>query len=133
MFHISKHVSSQPRKSAPRKLRWARRAVPALSPADRGASAPRVSAQHHHQAQPFRVWLWPSHTNKTLFTGTKKHSELPQPSDRHLPDSVKYHNLQPRTLWAPQQCPGLPSPLLLLAFQAAFSNRTPTKTILHKL
>lgn len=70
--------------------------------------------------------------NKTSSSGTQ--NTLPSQAIRppHLPDSVKYLHYS-QALWAPQQRPWLLSSFLLHPFQAAFSNRTPTKTILHKL
>lgn len=106
--------------------------VPAPSPADGGAtllsslssaSPPDTAVSSLTVAQP--DW-------QNIIHWHRKWAELPKPSDPHLPSSVKYRDLQPRTLWAPQHR-GLPSPLLLLPFQATFSNQTPTKTILHKL
>lgn len=131
LFHISKHISSEQEECrVPTSSVGDRGTVPAPSLAARGATSPPDSAsppgtavssltvtQTHQQQQKVTQW----HT---------KCSELPKGSGPHLPNSVKYHDLQPPTLWGAQQHPRLPSSLLLLLFQAAFSNWTPTK--IHK-
>lgn len=64
-----------------------------------------------------------------LFT---KHPQFPEPLD---PPSLQICEIPPSqpSLWAPQHHPRLLRPLPLHPFHAAFSNRTPTKTIPPKL
>lgn len=127
-FYMSKHVSNQQMNEwrAPHELCGERRAHPA-------EEVPPLSAQHHHQAKLSWVQQGPSHTNKTLFTGTQNTLNFPSHWTPPWPQICKIPPSQPRTLWTPQQCPRLLCPLPLHPFQAAFSTRTPAKTILHRL
>lgn len=56
---------------------------------------PPLTAQHHHQVQLSWVQLWPSHTNRTLFTGTQNTLSFPSHRTPHCPQICKIPPSQP--------------------------------------
>lgn len=133
-FGTSNHVPDQQEEEwrTPPKLCGERRAPSCAAPAE---ELPPLAAQPSTTAryscpEPSSDPATPH--NKTSFTGTQNTLNSQATGPPHRPESVKYLSYS-HALWAPQQSPRLPSSFLLHPFQAAFPNRTPTKTILHKL